>query len=174
MKELKTVQAGEKFTYGGIAWLVLEQQEGRALCLAAESIGDKAYDKDNCNDWKESSLRKFLNGTFLNRLVKAGADADTLVPMELDLTADDGLDDYGTSTDKIGLISCEQYRRFRKLIPNLDDWWWTLTPWSTASNGYSCYVRMVDSGGTLSGGGAYDGSNGVRPLCALNSSISVS
>ena len=174
MNELKEVQPGKTFTYGGMAWLVLEQQEGRALCLAAESIGDKAFDRDNHNDWKGSSIRKFLNGTFLNRIVKAGADADAFVPMELDLTADDGLSDYGTSTDKVGLLSCNQYRKHRKLIPNLNNWWWTLTPWSTASNGYAGHVRLVYSDGALSYIGAYNGNDGVRPLCTLKSSISVS
>ena len=174
MGELKEVKPGEKFSYGGIGWQVLEQQDGRALCLAAESIGEKAFDKDNHNDWAKSSLRKFLNGKFLEKLIAAGADADAILPMELDLTADDGLDDYGTSTDKIGLISCEQYQRFRKLIPNLNDWWWTLTPWSTASNGYSCNVRFVNSDGALDYGNAYSGGIGVRPLCSLSSSISIS
>lgn len=174
MNELKEVQPGKTFTYGGVNWQVLEQAEGRALCLAVGSIGDKAFDKDNHNDWKESSLRKFLNEKFLEKLVKAGADKDAFLPMELDLTADDGLDDYGKSTDRIGLISCEQYRKYRKLIAPLNDWWWTITPWFTAANGYSCDVRFVDSGGTLDNDYASYGNSGVRPLCTLNSSISVS
>ena len=173
MKELKTVQAGEKFAYGGTDWLVLEQKEGRALCLAVGNIGDRAFDKDNCNDWRESSLRAFLSGEFLKSLVESGASEDAILQTKFDLTSDDGLDDYGDSTDKLGLISCEQYRRFRKLIPNLDDWWWTLTPWSTASNGDAYGVRIVGSGGTLYSGSAYGG-GGVRPLCNFDSSISVS
>jgi hypothetical protein len=174
MKELKTVQPGEKFNYGGLDWEVLEQTEGRALCLAVRSIGDKAFDTNNKNDWKGSSLRKYLNGTFLKKLVKAGAKAGAFLPMELDLTSDDGLDDYGSSTDKIGLLSCDQYRKFRKLIPQVKGWWWTITPWSTESGGNASGVRVVYSGGSRSSSNAYNGNYGVRPLCTLDSSILIS
>lgn len=175
MKELRKINPGAKFIYGGMAWLVLEQQEGRALCLAAESIGDKAFDKDNCNDWRKSSLRAFLNGEFLKSLVESGASEDAILQTEFDLASEDGLDDYGTSNDKIGLLSCNQYRRFRKLIPPLDGWWWTITPWSTASGGDSYSVRIVYSGGALNyDGSAYGGLYGVRPLCNFDSSILVS
>ena len=176
MKELKTVQPGEKFNYGGLDWEVIAQTKGRALCLAVRSIGDKAFDTNNKNDWKGSSLRKYLNGTFLKKLVKAGAKAAAFLPMELDLTSDDGLDDYGTSTDKIGLISCEQYRRFRRLVIPLRDWWRVITPWSTTANGYTADVRIVNPDGSLNYGygGAASDTIGVRPLCTLDSSISVS
>lgn len=174
MKELRKINLGAKFTYGGIAWLVLEQQEGRALCLAAESIGDKAFDKDNCNDWRKSSLRAFLNGEFLKSLAENSASEGAILQTKFDLASEDGLDDYGTSTDKIGLLSCNQYRRFRKLIPSLDGWWWTITPWSTESGGGSYDVRFVNSDGTLNGISAYNGYSGVRPLCNFDSSILVS
>ena len=174
MKELRKINPGTKFTYGGMAWLVLEQQEGRALCLAAESIGDKAFDKDNCNDWRKSSLRTFLNGEFLKSLTENGASEDAILQTEFDLASEDGLDDYGTSTDKVGLLNCNQYRKYRKLIPPLDGWWWTITPWSTESGGGSCRVRVVYSGGTLDNGNAYYGDYGVRPLCNFDSSILVS
>ena len=174
MKELRKIRPGEKFSYGGIGWQVLEQQDGRTLCLAVESIGDKAFDKDNCNNWEKSSLRKYLNGEFLDGLVKKGASKDAILPTCFDLTSEDGLDDYGSSTDKIGLLSCNQYRAFRRLIASLKCWWWTITPWSTESGGDSYYVRIVNSDGALISLSACDGGIGVRPLCNLDSSISVS
>lgn len=49
-------------------------------------------------------------------------------------------------------------------------YWWLRTPDSSRAGG----VRCVDSGGSLDGGSACGGSNGVRPLCNLKSSILVS
>lgn len=49
-------------------------------------------------------------------------------------------------------------------------YYWLRTPYS--SDSYS--VRIVDSGGSLGGSSAYGGDSGVRPLCNLDSGISVS
>ena len=174
MKALRKIKPGGKFAYGGHNWQVLEQAEGRALCLAAENVGDRAFDKESCNDWRKSTLRGYLNGEFLKSLIENGASEDAILQTELDLASEDGLDDYGTSADKVGLLSCNQYRKYRKLIAPVSGWWWTLTPWSTESGGNANNVRIVYSDGTLSYSYAYDGIYGVRPLCNFDSSILVS
>lgn len=63
----------------------------------------RAFDEENCNDWRKSSLRRELNGAFLDALVAEGADRAAFLDWESDLTADDGMTDYGTATDKIAL-----------------------------------------------------------------------
>lgn len=172
---LKALGAGSIFTYGGIRWIALDQSGGAALSLAVDLLPDTMpFDKEDRNDWAVSSLREYLNGEFMKQLVEAGADADAFVEMVVDLTSDDGLDDYGTDRCKIALISDAQYRRFRKIIPNVNNWWWTITPFSTAKNGYSRAARFVLTSGALSYNGAWSGDDGVRPLCNLKSSIMVS
>lgn len=172
---LKALGAGSVFTYGGIRWIVLEQSGAAALVLAADLLPDEMpFDEEDRNDWAVSTLRQYLNGEFFKQLVEAGADADAFNEMVVDLTSDDGLDDYGTDRCKIALISDAQYRRFRRIIPNVDNWWWTVTPFSTAQNGYSRRARSVNSSGALRSSGARRGLCGVRPLCNLNSSILVS
>ncbi|EQB20053.1 hypothetical protein UNSWDHB_2639 [Dehalobacter sp. UNSWDHB] len=168
------IEAGAKFTFGGIDWIALEVAPDYVLSLAADVIEQRAFDTKEKNDFASSSLRAYLNGEFLKRLVKAGAPEAAFIPLNIDLTSDDGLKDYGTDTAKIGLISCEQYRRFRSIIPNASDWWWTCTPYSTERNGYARIVRYVSTDGTLLSNYAYHGSSGVRPLCCLKSEILVS
>ena len=63
------------------------------------------------------------------------------------------------------------YRKYRSVIPNLDDWWWLATAYSTESNGYAYCARYVYSDGSLSNRAAYDGYLGVRPAFYLKSSI---
>lgn len=172
---INTLGAGSIFNYGGIRWILLEHARNAALCLAADLLPDeKPFDAEGNNDWAGSSLCAYLNGDFMKELVAAGADADAFVEMVVDLTSDDGLDDYGTDRCKIALISDAQYRRFRKIIPNANNWWWTITPFSTAKNGYSRLARIVDTSGALDLSDAWSGSTGVRPLCNLKSSIMVS
>ena len=170
---LKTLGAGSKFEYGGISWVLLQKTKTAALCLAEKILFNKAFDEDGNNNWAKASLRKYLNGEFLEQLAAANAEKAAFLPFTVDITADDGLKDYSKVTDRISLITCELYRKHRYIIPNADDWW-TVTAYSTASNGYSRHVRNVNTSGALDNYYAPYGRSGVRPLCNLNSSIVVS
>lgn len=150
MKKLAELNSGARFTYAGVEWVKMDDTDGGALALAAEPVFERAFDEENCNDWRKSSLRRELNGPFLDALIAEGADRAAFLDLESDLTADDGMTDYGTATDKIALISDGLYRKFRALIPKIGCWWWTLTPW-TCDPEYSCYVRDVSSSGALNG-----------------------
>lgn len=140
-------------------------------CIASDCVEERAFDEGNKNDFAASSLRAYLNGEFLRRLIKAGAPEEMFEYFNIDLTADDGLKNYGGDRVRIGLITCEEYRLLRGNIPALPDrWWWTATPESPINS----FVRIVYSDGSLSSDDAYDGGNGVRPLCNLKSEILVS
>lgn len=174
MKKLCDLEQGARFTYGGVEWVKLGAiVAGRVLSLAAEPVFDRAFDEENCNDWRKSSLRRELNGNFLDTLVRFGADRGAFAEFDSDLTADDGMTDYGCATDKIALLSCDLYRKFRAVIPRVENWCWTLTPW-TCDPEYSGSVRGVNSSGALNYSGAYNGNGGVRPLCNFESDILVS
>lgn len=92
----------------------------------------------------------------------------------LDLTADDGLKDYGTCTVTIFSLTVDQYRRNRDVIPLVDDWYWLSTAYSTAANGYEHSARRVGNDGTLSWYDAYHGNYGLRPACYLDSDLLIS
>ena len=173
MKKLAELKCGARFTYAGVEWVKLDNTDGGALVLTAEPVFERAFDEENCNDWRKSSLRRELNGPFLDALIAEGADRAAFLDIESDLTADDGMTDYGTATDKIALISDGLYRKFRALIPKIGCWWWTLTPW-TCDPEYSYIVRVVISSGALNRNYAYYGDCGVRPLCNMKSDILVS
>lgn len=172
--KIKNIGAGSKFVYGGVSWVLLQKSKAAALCLAEKILFEKAFDDDSNNNFAESTLYKHLNSEFLDQLAADGADKDAFLPFKLDLTADDGLKDYGSVTGKVSLITCDLYRKHRYIIPNADGWWWTATPYSTASNGYSYIVRNVIASGALDYHYANYGSYGVRPLCNLASSLLVS
>ena len=159
--QLSTLKDGARFVYGGVEWVKLEHlytESGKleTVAIAAEPVFERAFDEENCNDWRKSSLRRELNGPFLDTLIAEGADPAAFKEFESDLTADDGMTDYGTARDKIALITCDLYREHRALLPKIGCWWWTLTPWT-------CDPNL-----------AYYGNWGVRPLCHLESSIFVS
>ena len=158
-------------SYGGLDCIVLDVEQDKILVLAKESIGNMPFDEGNSNNFPKGTLCKYLNGEFIKKLKANGADTSALIPTTIDLTSDDGLKDYGETTQKIFLLTCNMYRKYRSVIPNLDDWWWLATAYSTESNGYASSARSVDSDGSLYYYYAYYGSLGVRPAFYLKSSI---
>lgn len=158
-------------SYGGLDCIVLDVEQDKILVLAKESIGNMPFDKGNSNNFPKGTLCKYLNGEFIKTLKANGADTSALIPTTIDLTSDDGLKDYGETTQKIFLLTCDMYRKYRSIIPNLDDWWWLATAYSTESNGYARLARIVYSGGSLLNDDAYNGYIGVRPAFYLKSSI---
>lgn len=180
--KLKTLKRGQTFYGAGIQWLVLghtNSSQGLPIVTHIVSTGiveRRAFDEKNRNDLGVSTLLAYLNGEFLERLEDAfgeGAVAEQFI----DLTSNDGLKDYGNVKAKVGLLTEEEYRQHRDILPPLGDegWWWLATPYSTERAGYPSYVRLVISDGTLvSYSGAYNGYNGVRPALYLKSDILVS
>lgn len=158
-------------SYGGLDCIVLDVEQDKILVLAKESIGNMPFDEGNSNNFPKGTLCKYLNGEFIKTLKANGADTSALIPTTIDLTSDDGLKDYGETTQKIFLLTCDMYRKYRSIIPNLDDWWWLATAYSTESNGYAISARSVYSGGSLDYGTACGGYRGVRPAFYLKSSI---
>ena len=173
-KALKTAPRGTAFNYAGQRWVVLEHNATGTLCLTEKIVEDRAFDDGNCNDFSKSSSLRYLNGPFLDTLIDAAGCSSAFLTSELDLTADDGLKDYGTCTVTIFLLTVDQYRRNRDVIPNADDWWWLSTAFSTKSNGYESLARRVRSDGTLGWRGAYSGDYGLRPACYLDSDLLIS
>lgn len=178
--KLKTLERGQTFYGAGIQWLVLghtNSSQGLPIVTHIVSTGiveRRAFDEKNRNDLGVSTILDYLNGEFLKRLEDAfgeGAVAEQFI----DLTSNDGLKDYGNVKTKVGLLTEEEYRQHRDILPPLGDdgWWWLATPYSPYAS-YSYGVRNVYSDGTLSTHSASYGSRGVRPALYLKSDISVS
>ena len=139
---LKNAARGTAFDYAGQSWILLENDPaGRTLCLSKDITETRAFDEGNCNNFAVASSNKYLNSPYLDNLVDACNGANAFLESELDLTTDDGLKDYGTCIVTIFLLTVDQYRRNRDVIPNADDWWWLSTAFSTKSNGYESLAR---------------------------------
>lgn len=162
--DFSKIKDGEHFMYRGIEFIRLGLEQGGVLCMTAKPIAEEAFDPDGCNNWVKSRARKKLNTEFLSLL-----DENDLLPFESDLTADNGDTAYGKCVDKIGILSCDLYRKYRKIVPLFDEWMWTCTPWycGTPSSGYANYVRPVVSDGTLNDTSAHAAA-GLAPACIFH------
>lgn len=174
LKRLKSLERGQVFMAGGFSWIVIEHSQRGTLALMEKCLMDAEFDKENSNDWRRSSSRRYLNENFLRVLEDNGLGSDSIVETEIDLTSDDGLKDYGTSRDKIFLLTADMYRRNRDVIKPIGKCWWLITPHSTPTAGYTRHVRCVSSNGSLNDIYVGHGYWGLRPALILKSDILIS
>lgn len=165
--EIKNLNPGDRFGYGMKSAIVLDKMDDGILCMVVDEIYQCEFDKDNNNNFAASTLKTKLNTSYLEQWIDEGANIDDFVEMEVDLTADDGLDDYGTCKCYLAPRTCDQHRKHRKLIPNNNHWEWTATPYSIESKGENLPARIVSSDGIVYECNTSCASVSVRPLFKL-------
>lgn len=165
---LEGLGIGDTFELADTTWKILDITSAGYICLA-DSIEDMKFDSDS-NNWENSGLRSYLNGEFFEKMT-AEIGLENIVPFERNLLSLDGQTEYGKCEDKVSLLTVDEYRKYRSLIPNTKDyWWWLVSPWSTPCNDYKRTVTVVSSAGYFSYGGC-NCNDGVRPVCIFLSSI---
>lgn len=143
----------------------LKEENGNTYYHLCKPLFESEFGADN--NYANSTLRKeLLEHEFTANLQKEYG--DRLVPVVMDLTALDGLKDYGKVTDIIGIPDLNLYRECRENILVGDYWWWLSTPNSTPSGTGSSCVRCVRSCGDVDWRCA-DGVGSVRPFFIIKS-----
>lgn len=182
MKKLATLSPGRIFNFAGEQFVVLEQRDGAAFVLLAQSKESCPFnDKDNAenrNDYTRSTLKEHID-KWVETLPRTSEQAAAILPFEVDLSCTDRSKSYGTITVKAAPLTLWQYGQFKELIPlNEDDWYWLVTPWAcrwlrSPYTHYANYVWLVYSSGSCSYSYA-SSSYGIRPALLLNSDLLVS
>ena len=168
-KYIGTPEIGKVIELAGMDWLILDKTEkGYFAILNGFDEKERTFDSTS-NNWITSKLRNELNARFLKKITdELGKDA--VIEFDRDLLSMDGQTEYGHCKDKISFLTVDEYRKYRKLLPNMDKWWWLLTPWSTPVNDFSTTITVVSPSGYV-GFNYCDGVGGVRPVCIFSSSI---
>lgn len=168
-KYIGTPEIGKVIELAGMDWLILDKTEkGYFAILNGFDEKERTFDSTS-NNWITSKLRNELNARFLKKITdELGKDA--VIEFDRDLLSMDGQTEYGHCKDKISFLTIDEYRKYRKLLPNMDKWWWLLTPWSTPVNDFSTTIVVVSPSGLI-GSCSYGCVLGVRPVCIFSSSI---
>lgn len=168
-QHMEKPEIGKTIEIAGMEWMILKKTEkGYFAVLNGFDGKERTFDSDS-NNWIESDLRKELNDSFLKKITEELGE-DAVVEFDRDLLSLDGQTEYGHCEDKISLLTVDEYRKYRKLLPNTNGWWWLITPWSTPANGYISTLTVVSPSGFF-GKSSYGNGGGVRPVCIFSSSI---
>lgn len=168
-KYIGTPEIGKVIELAGMDWLILDKTEkGYFAILNGFDEKERTFDSTS-NNWITSKLRNELNARFLKKITdELGKDA--VIEFDRDLLSMDGQTEYGHCKDKISFLTVDEYRKYRKLLTNMDKWWWLLTPWSTPVNDFSTTITVVSPSGVICSSD-FSSVNGVRPVCIFSSSI---
>lgn len=168
-QHMEKPEIGKTVEIAGMEWMILDKTEkGYFAVLDGFDGKERTFDSDS-NNWISSELREELNTKFLKKISdELGEDA--VIGFDRDLLSLDGQTEYGHCEDKISLLTVDEYRKYRKLLPNMPKWWWLITPWSTPVNDYNSTLAVVSPSGVIRNYCCCF-SSGVRPVCIFSSSI---
>lgn len=172
--QLSTLDQGEIFKIGEYDFIVLEQCEERTAVISKGFMAENVkFDKDSRN-YKESNLKKVIEN-LIQPVIEVEVGSKNLIEHEVDLTSVDMQDEFGGFKCKVRPITFDEARLYNNLLvnKNLNDWWWTCTPWSTEDRGWKYSIAVVAPAGDVYDRNCYD-CFGVRPFCILKSNIFVS
>ena len=172
--QLSELKPGEVFKIGEHDFIVLEQKNGATKVISKGFMAEDIVFDEDTRDYNESNLKKVIEGD-IQPIIETELRADNLVEHIVDLTSVDMQHEFEPCTCKVRPITFDEARQYNDLLVNkeLDDCWWTCTPWSAAERGWKYAITVVSSSGYIDDGGC-GSSCGVRPVCILKSNIFVS
>lgn len=171
--ELSTLKRGDVFqTTGKRKYKVLEQYGDTTKIISLDLVKENVEFGDNM-DYNESNAKKLCDTEILKDFEKEFG-AENIEEHTTDIITMDG-QKVGSVKCKIRPITFDEAREYTDITPNndLNDWYWTLSPWSTEERGWSKSLSVVSSSGSFDYY-SYSRESGVRPVCILKSNIFVS
>lgn len=171
--ELSTLKRGEVFqTTGKRKYKVLEQYGDTTKIISLDLVKENVEFGDN-TDYNKSNVKKLCDIEILKDFEEEFG-AESIEEHTVDIITVDG-QKVGSVKCKIRPITFDEAREYTDITPNndLNDWYWTLSPWSTEERGWSKSFTVVSSSGYFNDYN-FVVENGVRPVCILKSNIFVS
>lgn len=171
--ELSTLKRGDVFqTTGKRKYKVLQQYGDTTKIISLDLVKENVEFGDT-SDYKTSKVKKLCDTEILKDFEEEFG-AGNIKTHTADIITADG-QKVGNVKCKIRPITFDEAREYTDITPNndLNDWYWTLSPWSTEEHGWSRSLSVVSPSGNFSDFYCLF-VNGVRPVCILKSNIFVS
>lgn len=172
--KLSELRRGESFMIGEHEFIVLDQGVDVTKVISKGFMAENISFDPNTRDYNKSEIKKFIEEK-IQPVIESEVGAENIVEHEVSLRSLDMQKEFEDVSAKVRPITFDEARLYNDLLVNedLDNWWWTLTPWSTSKRGNRYGIAVVCPSGNI--GNRYCSLNGgVRPFCILKSNIFVS
>lgn len=172
--KLSELRRGESFMIGEHEFIVLDQGVDVTKVISKGFMSKNINFDPNTRDYNKSEIKKFIEEK-IQPVIESEVGAENIIEHEVSLRSLDMQKEFEDVSAKVRPITFDEARLYNDLLVNedLDNWWWTLTPWSTAKRGYRYGMSVVCPSGCI-GGSRCHYNIGVRPFCILKSNIFVS
>ena len=172
--KLGSLKPGETFKIGEHDFIVLDHENVMTKVVSKKFMKENVIFDDNCRDYSKSNLRKVLEKEILP-VIEKEVGSSNLVAHTVDLTSVDMQKEFEPCECLVRPLTFDEVRKYNDLLVNeeLNDWWWTCTPWSTEERGWEYGITVVSPFGYI----YFNCCKcviGVRPFCILKSNIFVS
>lgn len=175
--QLSELQPGETFKIGEHDFIVLEQNgcSGTTNVISKSFMAKGIVFDSNTRDYNKSNLKRVIEEN-IQPVIESEIGAGNIIKQAVSLTSVDMQDEFKPCYCKVRPITFNEARKYNNLLVNkdLDDWWWTCTPWSTADRGWKRTITVVSPSGIIDNDCCCNSNYGVRPFCILKSNIFVS
>lgn len=174
--KLCELHPGDTFKIGDHDFIVLFQDDftETTRVISKGFMAENILFDDDTRDYSKSNLRKVIEED-IQPIIESEVGEENIVENYVDLISVDMQEEFSCFKCKVRPITFDEARKYNDLIVNneLNDWWWTCTPWSTTERGWEYSIAVVASCGRIYLR-CYDCNFGVRPFCILKSNIFVS
>ena len=167
---LSMLKRGDVFqTTGKRKYKVLEQYGDTTKIISLDLVKENVEFGDT-SDYKTSNVKKLCDTEILKDFEEEFG-AENVETHTADIITADG-QKVGSVKCKIRPITFDEARGYTDITPNndLNDWYWTLSPWSTKERGWEKSCAVVSPSGYI-GSISCNNGGGVRPVCIFSSSI---
>ena len=173
---LEQVRKGERFVLNGVAFIKLDEDREASFVVSEDvvlkGIAFDTQEREDRNNYMCSGIQEGLDewASEHEEIYEAALERP------IDLLSMDGMTDYGKPEVSVRMLTVDEYRKYRALIPLTDEVYWLATAYSTPSSPHSDtnYAYYVNTSGALYYGGVGDPYFAARPAFYLKSSIFVS
>ena len=170
----KRIRLGDKVPgstamIGSHEMIVLDHVGDGTLLLRKDFLKKMAF--GNSNNYDGSDVDELCN-EFADEIAEIIGEENILIH-EVDLTADDGLKDYGIVQRKASLRTAQMQREYVAVLDQYKpaDWEWLATAYSTPTHESPSWVKCVARSGYFNSSRFNNRVIGVRPFFIFNSSI---
>ena len=155
-------------------FIVLEQNYETTNVISKNLMAKNVRFDGDTRDYNKSASKKYIDEK-IKPIILENVGAGNLVEHSVPLTSVDNQNEFNDCICEVRPITFDEAREYNDLLVNEDltDYYWTITPWSTAERGLKYAIVIVSPSGCINYYNCFT-IFGVRPFCILKSNIFVS